>query len=74
MNIFIKWIQKIVENRLEKVIEEEDVRNRAACIAMDPNSGEILALAVKEDFDPNKPIFEFVATYDAGTLTKYIGR
>lgn len=23
--------------------------------------------------DINKPIFEFVATYDAGSLTKYIG-
>ena len=23
--------------------------------------------------DINKPIYEFVATYDAGTLTRYIG-
>ena len=30
--------------------------------------------SIKNDFNPNKPIFEFVATYDAGTLTKYIGR
>ena len=60
-------IQKIVENRLEQVIEEDDVKNRAACIAMDPNTGEILALAVKEDFDPNNP-FELTRKRDIEIL------
>ena len=60
-------IQKIVENRLEKVIAEDDVRNRAACIAMDPYTGEILALAVKEDFDPNNP-FELCRKSDIEVL------
>ncbi len=27
----------------------------------------------KTNNDINKPIYEFVATYDAGSLTKYIG-
>lgn len=60
-------IQKIIEDRLERTVIDEDVRNRAACIAMDPKTGEILALAVKEDFDPNNP-FELCREQDIKIL------
>lgn len=48
-------IQSIVEERLKKAIEENDVRNRGAMIVMNPKNGEILALAVEKGFNPNKP-------------------
>lgn len=46
-------IQYFVEKHLELAVKEHDVQKRAACIAMDPNTGKILAMATKGDFDPN---------------------
>ena len=46
-------IQYFVEKHLEIAVKEHDVQQRAACIAMDPNTGKILAMATKGDFDPN---------------------
>ncbi len=46
-------IQYFVEKHLELAVKEHDVQQRAACIAMDPNTGKILAMATKGDFDPN---------------------
>lgn len=33
----------------------------------------VRSITDKTNNDINKPIYEFVATYDAGSLTKYIG-
>ncbi|MBQ4155357.1 MAG: PASTA domain-containing protein [Clostridia bacterium] len=50
-----EYIQSVVEKHLEENVEQNYVNNRAACIVMDVNSGEILAMATKPDFDPNEP-------------------
>lgn len=50
-----EYIQSVVEKHLEENVEQNNVGNRAACIVMDVNSGEILAMATKPDFDPNEP-------------------
>lgn len=60
-------IQKIVEENLKKTIAEHDVRNRGAAIAINPQNGEILALAVEKGFDPNHP-FELCDEQDIQTL------
>lgn len=48
-------IQRIVEKNLREGIINNKVINRAVIIAMDVNNGEILAMAVEDGFDPNKP-------------------
>ena len=48
-------IQKIAEKNLREGIENNKVINRAVIIVMDVNTGEILAMAVEEGFDPNEP-------------------
>jgi stage V sporulation protein D len=45
-------IQQIVERELEKVLRETQAQH-VSIIAMDPASGEVLALANKPDYDPN---------------------
>jgi len=46
-------IQFYVEKYLAQAIKDYDVLNGAACIAVRPNTGEILALASYGNFDPN---------------------
>ncbi|MBC8547146.1 PASTA domain-containing protein [Clostridiaceae bacterium NSJ-31] len=48
-------IQHFVEKHLETAVKEHNVQARATCIVMDPNTGEVLAMATKNDFDPNDP-------------------
>jgi stage V sporulation protein D (sporulation-specific penicillin-binding protein) len=47
-------IQFFVEDRLETALEQHMAQSVTA-IVMDPNTGEILAMASKPDFDLNKP-------------------
>ena len=46
-------IQYYVEKHLLQAIEDYDVINGAMCIAMDPRTGAILAMANYPNFDPN---------------------
>ncbi len=46
-------IQYYVEKLLKQAVEDYDIQNGAAAIAMDVNTGEILALASLGSFDPN---------------------
>ena len=48
-------IQHFVEKHLEIAVVEHDVKKRATGIVMDVDTGEILAMASKPDFDPNNP-------------------
>lgn len=48
-------IQHFMEKYLEQGIINNDVKNRAAAIMMNVNTGEIYGMAVKGDFDPNNP-------------------
>ena len=53
-------IDRVVQHFLEKNLEEgiinNKVQNRATGIVMDVNTGEIIAMAVKGDYDPNNPL------------------
>ena len=48
-------IQHYLEKHLETAVVDDIVLERGVAIAMDPNTGEILGMAVKGDFDPNNP-------------------
>ena len=48
-------IQHSLEKHLETAVMEHNVQNRGTGIVMDVNTGAILAMATKPDFDPNEP-------------------
>ena len=52
-------IQHYLESALETAVTEHHVKNRATGIVMNVNTGEILAMATKGDFDPNNPLIVF---------------
>lgn len=58
-NSLVLTIDRVVQHFLEKNLEEgiinNKVQNRATGIVMDVNTGEIIAMAVKGDYDPNNP-------------------
>lgn len=57
-------IQHFLEKRLEEAVQENKLKEGAAGIIMNPKTGEILALAVKPDFDSNDP-------YDVERFNQY---
>ena len=57
-------IQKYAEQALEKVIEAKEAK-RGSIIVMNPQNGEIYAMANKPDFDLNEP---FTLNYDTGSI------
>lgn len=48
-------VQHSLERHLETAVIEHNVHNRATGIVMDVNTGAILGMASKPDFDPNEP-------------------
>lgn len=48
-------IQHFLEKTLEQAVIDYNVKNRGAGIIINPKTGEILAMAVKPDFDLNAP-------------------
>ncbi len=48
-------IQHFVEKHLEIAVNEHEVKQRATGVVMDVETGEVLAMASKPDFDPNNP-------------------
>ncbi len=51
-------IDEVIQHFAEKAVEEAVINNKAqkgTAIVMDPKTGDILALAVKPDYDPNVP-------------------
>ncbi len=49
------YVQYTAEKYLAAAIEEYQIAERGAAIVMNVNTGAILAMAVKGDFDPNSP-------------------
>ena len=47
--------QHFLEKNLEKAVVENKLTNRACGIVMNVNTGEILAMSTKNDYDPNQP-------------------
>ena len=54
------YVQYTAEKYLEAAIEENQIAERGAAVVMNVNTGAIIAMAVKGDFDPNEP-FEISA-------------
>ncbi len=49
------YIQYVCEKYLDIAVEQEQVEERGAVIAMNINTGAILGMAVSGDFNPNEP-------------------
>lgn len=49
------YIQYVAEKHLETAIKNNKVAERGACLIMNVNTGAVLAMATKGDFDCNKP-------------------
>lgn len=64
------YIQHIAEKYLADAVEANKASDRGAAIVMNVNTGEILAMAVKGDFDPNDP---FTLSNDAQALLEEEG-
>ena len=50
-------IQRFAEKHLETALIENKLQNGAACIVLDPKTGEILAMTTKPDYDLNNPFY-----------------
>lgn len=49
------YVQYVCEKYLDIAVEQEQIRERGAVIAMNVNTGAILGMAVSGDFNPNDP-------------------
>lgn len=49
------YVQYTADKYLESAIEEHQIAERGAAVVMNVNTGAILAMSVKGDFDPNEP-------------------
>lgn len=58
-------LQEIVERYLSAGVQANNVQNRGCAIVMDVNTGAILAMASKPDFDPNDPYTIYDEGYQA---------
>lgn len=49
------YIQHVAEKYIEQAVIDNNVTERGVCLVMDVNTGGLLAMAVKGDFNPNEP-------------------
>lgn len=66
-----KYVQYVCEKYLEQSIEDNNISERGAAMVMNVNTGEILGMAVKGDFDPNDPFT--LSKSDQKTVNKLDG-
>lgn len=69
------YMQHIAEKYVEQAVEANKASDRGACIIMNVNTGAILAMAVKGDFNPNTPFVlsesdEALLSAENSTFTK----
>ena len=50
-----EYIQHYAEKYLEEAVAANNCTNRGCCVVINVNTGEILAMTTKPDFDPNAP-------------------
>ena len=62
-------VQHVLEKNLEEGLVNNKVQNRGCAIIMDVNTGAILGMAVKGDFDPNDP-FTIANKTEAAAIAK----
>lgn len=49
------YVQYVTEKYLDKAVKDNAAAERGAAIVMNVNTGEVLGMAIKGDFDPNDP-------------------
>lgn len=64
------YVQYCAEKHLEEAIEINRATNRGSVIVMNVNTGAVLAMATKPDFDPNEP-FTVTNEYTLSLLEEY---
>lgn len=64
------FVQYSVEKHLEEAVEINNATNRGCAIVMNVNTGAILGMATKPDFDPNEP-FTVTSEYTLSLLEEY---
>ena len=64
------YVQHCAEKHLEEAIKINNATNRGSVIVMNVNTGAILAMATKPDFDPNTP-FTVTNEYTLSLLEQY---
>ena len=67
-----EYIQHYAEKYLEEAVQSNSASNRGCCIVMNVNTGEILAMTTKGDYDPNSP-FTIADSAVAEELKNYSG-
>ena len=61
-------VQEVVERYLNEAVKANSVSNRGAALVMNVNTGAILAMATKPDFDPNDPNLVYDPEYMAAMV------
>ena len=61
-------VQEVVERYLTEAVKANNVSNRGAALVMNVNTGAILAMATKPDFDPNDPNLVYDPEYMAAMV------
>ena len=64
------YVQYCAEKHLEEAIAINNATNRGSVIVMNVNTGAVLAMATKPDFDPNQP-FTITNEYTLSLLEQY---
>lgn len=62
-----EYVQHVCEKYLDEAVTENNAGNRGCVVVMNVNTGDVLGMAVKPDFDPNEP-FTLYSETDKKTM------